>query len=681
MARENDAAAVDRRAVGRGGEGRGPEFELGSYFRRLRRGLDGLERGELVERLVAYAGRLAAGERERLLAELAAEPEKGSRAVRSRARRTKRGVGAGDSALLDDVASFVVALERGDYVQGWGWDDDIGEERMWGDERWALEMDVLFARADDAFFTGDLELAREAYGSLLRTFVSEPAIEGFCGPEPPEDMVDADLSAAKARYFRAIYLTEAPEARAERLVEAAQDLAFVGSEEVGIGAMADADAPPLPDQDAFLEAWTAALEKSAGDPMSGWTRLRKWLLREAAERGSGVAGLEALARGQGAWHPEAYGDWMQALRRQGRVAEALAAGREGLAAIAEDGGRAWLADAVADLAARRPEVDPPLAFDAARAAWRAGPSADRLLRLYGCRPEDEGARELLIEDELAWLASLDPPPPASLLARLQLLAGHYWAVALRLREAPQLGWSDADHPGRVAMPGLLGAAMGAEALPPPAHSRLAELWEAMAQPAGWRTPGLAWGARPESGLPEYEAGDEDADDGPDEEDLDDEAGADFHDDTYEDGEEAVGEELGSASIAAGANGSSRGIAPPLFSRALTATLRRSPLPPSRVDEVLTLLSEVAHDRVEAIVRAQYRNAYARAAGLVAACAEGQALAGRRAEARQLIEGIRQEFGRFYAFRGELDAAVASSTVLGPDHVPPGRRTARRRRGP
>jgi len=614
MAREKDAAAPAGRGRDEARQARAADLELGSYFRQLQRHLGALERAELVERLVAYAGRLAAGERERLLAVLAAEPESGSRAARSRARGTKRAPAAADPTLPDDVASFVVALERGEYVHGWGWDDDLGEERMWGDESWALDMDVLFSRADEAFFVGDLEVAREALGGLLRAFVSEPAIEGFCGPEPPEDMLDADVSEAKARYFRAIYLTESAEARAETLLEAAQELVLVGSEEVGIRAMADADAPPLPDQDAFLDAWTAALEVSASVPMSGWSRLRKWLLREAAERRGGMAGIEALAQRDGARHPEAYGDWMQALSRQGRVAEALAAGREGLGAIAEAAGRAWFADAVADLAARHPEVDPRLVFDAAHSAWRAQPTTDRLLRLYGCRTDGADARERLIEAELGWLEGLDPPPAASLLARLELLAGRFRAAASRLREAPQLGWSGAGHPGRVAVPGLLGAALGPEALPPPGPSRLAELWEAMD-----RTAGPA--------------------------------------------------------------GSPSDIAAPAFSQALTDTLRRRPLPPSQVDEMLTLLAAVARDRVEAIVRAQYRGAYARAAGLLTACAEGQVLAGRSAEARRLIEGMRLELGRYYAFRGELDAAVASSALLGPDYVPLGRRAGRRRKSP
>lgn len=640
MARESDAVPGDGRGGGRAGEAGGPELELGSYFRRLRRRLDVLERGELVERLVAYAGRLGAGERDRLLAALAAEPGNGSGAAPARTRRAKWGLGAGDPALRADVASFLAALERGDYVQGWGWDDDIGGERMWGDESWALEMDVLFARANDAFFAGDLELAREAYGSLLRAFVEEPASEGFCGPELPEDMVDTDLSEAKARYFRSLYLTEAADARAERLLEAARELALVGSEEVGIRSMADADASPLPDQDAFLDAWMAVLERSAEAAMSGWARSRKWLLREAAERRGGVTGLADLARRQGAWHAEAYADWMVALRGEGRLQEALAAGRQGLAAIAEDRGRAWFADAVADLAARHPEVDPALTFDAARTAWRSGPSEGRLLRLYGCRAEGAGARERLIEDELAWLESLDPPPPASLLVRLELLAGRYPAAASRLREAPPLGWSDAGHPGRVAVPGLLGAALGVEALPP-APSRLAELWEAMARPARWGAAGFAWEDPSRFVVADHELGDDDA----------------------------------------GGQGSSRGSAHPLFGQAMMDTLRRSPLPPSGVEEVLTLLSDVAHDRVEAIVRARHRNAYARAAKLVAAVAEGRALAGGRAEARRVIEEIRQEFGRFYAFRGELDAAVAGSTVLGPEYLPPGKRTARRRRGP
>lgn len=648
MASKKDAAVPVGRGTGRARDDRAAEFELGSYFQELRRRLDALEKAQLVERLVAYAGRLGAGERERLLAALGSEARSSGEDMEVVA--TTGAGGTGDPALLDDVASFVAALEGGDYVQGWGWDDAIGDERMWGDESWALEMDVLFARADRAFYAGELELAREAYEELLSTFVRESAIEGFCGAEAPEDMVDTDVSEAKARYFRSIYLTEEPDTRAQGLLLAVRDLAFVGREDIGVRAMADADAAPLPGQDAFLEAWMAVLERPEGDPGSGWARVRKWLLREAAERGGGVAGLEALARREGARHPEAYADWMRALLRQGRIRDALMAGREGMTAITGNGGRAWLADAVADLAALHGDIEPALAAAAARVAWRAEPTAGRLLRLYGCQPPAGGARERLIDDELVWLEGFEPPPAASVSARLELLAGRYEAAASRLKDAPPLGWSGADHPGRVAVPGLLAAALGADVLPPAAPSRLAELWEAMDRAAGWPSPWLAWERyRPRpGGLDRFEEGRDDA---------------------------------GAAKAGPDGDGSAGGIVAPPFSLALVETLRRRPLPRSRVERILTLVAEVAHDRVEAIVRAQHRGAYRRAAGVVAACAEGLALTGRTADARSFVTRIREEFRRFYAFRGELDAAVKSSTLLGSGYVPVRKGTPRRRRAP
>jgi len=42
--------------------------------------------------------------------------------------------------LLDEIDAFEQRVADGDYCIGWGWDDEIREERDWGDESWAQEL-------------------------------------------------------------------------------------------------------------------------------------------------------------------------------------------------------------------------------------------------------------------------------------------------------------------------------------------------------------------------------------------------------------------------------------------------------------------------------------------------------------------------------------------------------------
>jgi hypothetical protein len=46
----------------------------------------------------------------------------------------------GDDSLLPDVADLVERLREGEYFDAWGWDDELHEERAWGDESWVEEM-------------------------------------------------------------------------------------------------------------------------------------------------------------------------------------------------------------------------------------------------------------------------------------------------------------------------------------------------------------------------------------------------------------------------------------------------------------------------------------------------------------------------------------------------------------
>src|SRR6266536_5283205 len=127
--------------------------------------------------------------------------------------------------------------------------------------------------------------------------------------------------------------TTPAEERAEALAEEMEELAWVGGR-VGLRQLADARREGLPDLDAFLPRWTEQLGFAAEHPDDAEARA---LLAEATLLGRGVDGLGDLARERGPAHPELFLDWIGALTREDRVADATAACHEALAALGEHG--------------------------------------------------------------------------------------------------------------------------------------------------------------------------------------------------------------------------------------------------------------------------------------------------------------------------------------------------------
>src|SRR4030042_5822473 len=118
---------------------------LGPFLKEVEKRIDGFSKEELKAILLMKAQNLKPDKREFFLAELS--PEK------------KAEVAADDDTLLTDIDDFVKRIEGGEYSTGWGWDDEIHDEREWGDESWAEDMDELFDRAGELFLSGDMKLA------------------------------------------------------------------------------------------------------------------------------------------------------------------------------------------------------------------------------------------------------------------------------------------------------------------------------------------------------------------------------------------------------------------------------------------------------------------------------------------------------------------------------------------
>jgi len=128
---------------------------LGPFLRHVETRLESLTHDQLKDLLLEHARGLASDERNGFLYLL--NPKPGNEDEQNAESQGD----FSDESLNDDITSFVENLENGVYYEWWGWDDEIHDERAFGDESWAEEMDDLFARAAEAFLSGELSLARD----------------------------------------------------------------------------------------------------------------------------------------------------------------------------------------------------------------------------------------------------------------------------------------------------------------------------------------------------------------------------------------------------------------------------------------------------------------------------------------------------------------------------------------
>lgn len=580
---------------------------LSEFLALLEERLDRLPPGELRAVLLAHAQRLPTRDRQAFLGIFPAGPD----AVARQRRAPDADHACRD--LLADIDSFAAQLSDGEYFEGWGWDDDLQDERAWGNESWVEEMDDLFARAADVFLAGNMTGARDVYGRLLEVFSLDEEVGTFSGPSAATEMVSTDVGEAVARYLRALYETTAPDARAAEVCQRYADLYYLAPS-LSLHAIDGTRREKLPELDLFLPAWIDVLiERTDGI----WVlAARQRLLTEAAVWRSGIAGLAEVARRSGPHQPTAYLDWIDALTEAGRPAEAAAAAREGLAVPGLPAERAAeVADRLAAVVLR--QGDRSAALEARRQAWRAAPTRQRLLAMVTAAQAAGALHETLTAE-----ADCPATAPDRLTAELLLLADRADEAADLLAKAPALGWSRADHPGAVVLPYLMIAAAGRPV--PPRTTVVGRLFAAIDAIGG---PDAV---SPVGSLP---------------------------DDEEMSGQIADGQPHDPAS-------------PQISLTGLLAQRLSTQDTPQRRQRWLALVQATVEQRVEAVVTSKHRGAYARVAELAAACAETLALRQDTTAGEAFLAQVRARYPRHVAFRRELDTAIRASSLL---PAPPRRR--------
>jgi hypothetical protein len=584
---------------------------LGPFLDTLEQRLDALSAEQLRAILVGHASRLPSGERADFLALF--EPPQTDDGLAG-------GSGdAGDATLVADVDAFVADIAAGVYVEGWGYDPDYRDHRAFGDETWTFEFDHLLERAGLALLTGDAATAREAYRRLFAAMEGEYDEGGFPGAGTPQELASTDMGEAKHRYLRAVWDSEPTATRAAALLAAMEDTAYLGD----IPALAALEATrrePLADLDRVLPDLIARL--AAVPAGYGFGTQARRLLAEATERHGGIDGLADLARTPSEQQPAAYRDWIDALVRARRLADARQAATEALDQLHLDGPvAAAIAERQALLTAAGGDDTGVLATR--QAAWRADPTLDRLLALVDVATALDHLDPVLAEEA-------DRAGGEQLLRRRDLAAGLLLLAgrvddAIRLVDATDdSGWDSGRHPAPVVVAFLLTGASDAARHQEWGDSLLLELLD-RPNNTGWRYDRL----RPDDGL------------------------------------EALRTTL-TGGVAPAAIDRYRAIPPDdrLLSTLLTDSLERHPPSPAARQRWLSTGRRLVDVRIDEVVGDQHRAAYARVAHLAAACAEAVALATGPDDAGAYLDGMHARYPRHSLFRRELRTVAHQSPLLG-----------------
>lgn len=316
-------------------------------------------------------------------------------------------------SLLTSIAELHERLERGDYFQGYGWDDEIYDERSFGDDSWADELSELFSDTDAVFMGGDLQGARTAYEQLFDILDLGDEVGVFTGAEEPVDMLDQDISESQARYLRCVYELSAQDQRATDFVQAWFSLSECG-DQLSLRMIDEARPEQMPDFEAFLPGWIHELQVRLERQ---FTSRGRELLVEATLYHGGVEALGELARNATTAQADLYLDWLVTVLEIGDQEQGITVAREALGRLSQPGTtRARIADELAELLVAIPEE----ALEARRQAFRSDPKLHRLTSLY--RAEQQFADPTLsMCRELEFFRNSPQAPKIPLVSQLVML--------------------------------------------------------------------------------------------------------------------------------------------------------------------------------------------------------------------------------------------------------------------
>ena len=522
-------------------------------------------------------------------------------------KKSKRPTMSEGEFLLREIGAFGERTENYEYTNGWGWDDEYGEERAWGDDSWVAEIDSLFERINDFYEAEDYPLAGKAYEKLFEIYLGGNEEGRFSGHDQDE-MMETNLEEAGLRYLRSIYMSEKPLSRPEALFRGISGLSYL-CRNTTIHGMIHVSMEDLPELDQFAKEWIEYLKKQKEN------HIVTNLLKEAVRLFEGIKGLETLALERGHQFPGAFVEWLEVLKKDGNYHEMVRVAKLGLETLSDRLTiRGQIADYLHQAASRLGQQD--LVEKSLKEALYASPSLSRLLNLLdhakttqqkvnyliGALARFEKIRKRTENKEPSEIAFNRSPDlhenqvPENLEIHCYLLKGDYAKAVSLMSSSKPLGWNSGDIPNAVLVPFFLYARWDQEKK---LTGNIADLWK-------------------------------DATDVP------------VHFGTFSQ-EAPISGDLGKR-----------------FRDHLEKALKEFPIPEKEQDEYFLAAEKAALKRVDAIVGEKHRQSYWKAAQLLLAFAETYWSAGKADKGQKLVDRFKEKYHRHSAFRVELQKAAKKS---------------------
>lgn len=507
-----------------------------------------------------------------------------------------------DDELIEEIRELFKKVENGDLCDGWGWDHELHEERDWGDESWAYEVDEFFSRARDSLPAGHYKLAEKAYELLFDILGMGEESGHLPGNPDSEEMLDTDIDEARACYLRSVYLASAEDQRPIRMEECFQRFSWSVGDGFNLKSVVNALLDSLPNFSKFLVEWVKLLQKKND-------RTSSYLLREAVLLSGGVSAIEKFALEHGKRHPKAYLDWINALEKEGKHNLICEAAKKGLDNIPKDYTvRAEVAEKMSYIGKILNDLD--MQLTGWREAFFSDPSLSHFLSLItiankrNCyKSETEAAEKRVIEllgrerisrhIQIELSDNSEAFASKCLLNQIYLLTGKYEKAFELCKDEDSLGWSHGSNVKGLVVSFFL------------------------------------------KFLSKY--------------------GKDRHTAVLEKTwKEAVsntcGHHFGEANVTED------------FQKEISKSIENSDLPEDEKDKYTKWCIKQTGARVDAIVSNRHRDSYRKAADLLVALVELLNKLNLKQPDSGIIEEYRQKYFRHSAFKKELDVAVKSSNV-------------------
>ncbi|HCS47741.1 MAG TPA: hypothetical protein DIW61_05605 [Candidatus Aminicenantes bacterium] len=584
---------------------------LKEFITALNARIDRYTHEELKEIILAQGMALAPRERALFLDKFVLQEKK-----KGKAQVGKKDRNEAEGFLLKEIESFGRRVEEYEFTDGWGWDSRYGDERAWGDDSWAAEIDDLFDRVCTIYKNGNHQTARKAFESLLDIY-REGQEEGKLSGYDHDEMIETNIGEAKLKYLRCVYLTETSPDRPQAIWSALSRFTDDASD-LNIHGMIHVDMEELPQLEDFGQRWPEFLKKQEVSSLSAA------LVREAVRLFQGIRGLETLAAEDGLKYPGAFLEWLEALRATDKYDEMVRAASLGLERLPAG---LWIRSKIADYlheAAIRLNKKA-LIGRSLKEALMADPCLERLLNALDYAENREERKKILDENlafievndkkqsrERTWQYDRQPDffekeVPGDLGLQCRLLSGNYEMAAAAMEKSKPLGWSSGEDPGVLGVPFFLVAKWNPERR---LTANLAELWNEATDPltlTDYDIEGDVAEDRPGRRQPEKTA--------------------------------------------------------PRFRKYLEAVLKEMPLRAADKERYSVLAEKIACNRIVAIVGNKRRKSYWKAAELLLAVAEVYWSNDRRNDGQALIDRVKDKYRRHSAFRDELRTRARKSGIF------------------